>query len=134
DNADFLTASYIYDGDNVSILGQTNGVPDKPLPAMMRAASAVFFDDRGQMYRTIRYTIDPANPVLDTSKGLATDVWHDNRGQVIKVRAVGGLVTKTRYDGAGRTIGEAQTDGGGDAAPGAQDATNSAGTLTDDIV
>src|SRR5262245_17512826 len=51
DNLGEVTASYRYDGDNVTIGdGNSDGVPDKPA-SNLRAKTTTDYDERGRAYR-----------------------------------------------------------------------------------
>ncbi|MEM8493868.1 MAG: RHS repeat-associated core domain-containing protein [Planctomycetota bacterium] len=95
---------------------ETDGVPDAPADGALRSMSRTHFDDRGRVYRTEVFDVDPVNgDDPDTITGsLASDTWYDARGNVIKTRQPGGLVSKTLYDGAGRPTVMFTSDGGGD--------------------
>ena len=128
DNLDHVITTSVYDGDGVALV-DANGTPVKPAAGLV-SSGASLFDDRGQVYRTLQY-----NVVAGARSGsLATDYWHDNRGDVIKTRQPGGLVNKSQYDGAGRITVQAATDGGGDPAPGQSDPYAYAANFTGDIV
>src|SRR5690606_2096722 len=91
-----------YDGDGVSISDtNSDGVPDAPSSTLRRAKSENFFDERGRVYRTVTYSVDPATGNT-AANYLTSDIWYDKRGQVIKQQSPGGPVSKTFYDGAGR--------------------------------
>src|SRR5690606_11463584 len=53
---------------------------------------------------------------IDALAALRSHAWYDKRGNVIKTSQPDGLVTKMRYDGAGRLTKTFATDGGGDSA------------------
>ena len=134
DNLGEATASYQYDGDNVSITS-TSGVPQPPLSSLhlLRAASTASYDEQGRVYRTKVYSVDPLTGNA-ASAALTSDTWYDHRGNVIKTAAPGGLVTKMVYDGAGRPTVAYQSDGGGDAAAGASGNWSDAGSVSGDVV
>ena len=75
------------------------------------ARSTAQFDDQGRVYRTTVFSVSPTSGEVSLT-GLRTDTWYDQRGQVVKTSAPGGLVSKTTYDGAGRAILSLTTDGG----------------------
>jgi YD repeat-containing protein len=85
---------------NVIAVNSSGGVV---LPsAGLMAATDMLLDDRGQVYRSIEYSVDPVTHILNASLTLNTNIFHDNRGDVIETIAPGGLATLMTYDGAGR--------------------------------
>jgi rfaE bifunctional protein nucleotidyltransferase chain/domain len=65
------------------------------------ARSETKFDDRGRMYQTIRYGVNPSTGTAGNS--LTDNTWYDGAGNVIKRLPAGAkLFTKTVYDGLGR--------------------------------
>jgi hypothetical protein len=58
--------------------------------------------------------VDQTNGTI-SANSLATNFWFDHRSQQIKKAEPGGLVSKTRYDGARRTTKTYLTDGYQDA-------------------
>jgi len=90
-------------------------VPNVPSSSLLRAKSETQFDERGQAYKTLTYSVDPSTGSVSSS-ALTTQSWFDPRGLVIKQSSPGGIVTKTTYDGAARPIASYTTDGGGDSA------------------
>jgi RHS repeat-associated protein len=126
DNLGQAVAVERYDGDGVTVT-TTNGVPDRPAASLLRAKAAAEYDDLGQLFRSKAYSVDPATGAVSTA-ALTTAAWFDRRGNTIKLSAPGGLVEKTKYDGAGRATAVYTTDGAGDAA------WADAGTVTGDAV
>ncbi|MFM8930435.1 MAG: hypothetical protein ACKOS8_00985, partial [Gemmataceae bacterium] len=112
DNLNRVTTSRLYDGDTVSITS-TSGVPNAPSSSLLRAKSETQFDERGQVYKTLTYSVDPSTGSVSSS-ALTTQSWYDSRGLLIKQSSPGGLVSKVSYDGAGRPTASYTTDGGGD--------------------
>jgi YD repeat-containing protein len=113
DNLDEAVAQERYDGDGVAV-STTGGVPDRPAAALLRAKTTSQYDDRGRLFRTDTFGVDPATGAVSAAS-LAANTWYDRRGYVLKAAAPGGLVTKDRYDGPGRLFRAYQTDGLGDA-------------------
>lgn len=113
DNLGQQTAVSTYDGDAVTMAdADADGIPDSLPSAARRALGELFYDDRGRTYRSMQHSI---NQITGADEGaLATDTWYNNRDQVIKSEAPGGLVTKVEYDGAGRVTKQSITDGDGD--------------------
>ncbi len=122
DNLGRATAQELYDGDGVS-MQDSGGVPTIPVannPSSRRALSESSYDEQGRVYRTVVYNINQStgakvtfgSPAVESR--LQSDTWYNKRGQVIKTAQPGGLVQKTTYDGAGRTVTGYMTDGGGD--------------------
>ncbi len=112
DNLGEVVSREQYDGDGISIT-VTNGVPDRPPAALLRAKTTTQYDDRGRVFRTDIYGVDP-NTGTVSATGLETNTWYDHRGEVIKTAQPGGQVIKSRYDGAGRRVAAYTTDGLGD--------------------
>ncbi len=114
DNNDQVTATSVYDADGITSLTVTNGVPQKPSASVLRRYSTVSFDDQGRPYRSAQSSVDPVTGAVGAS--LATNVWYDRKGQLIKSLTPGGLATKSVFDGSGRVTKKQQTDAGGDTA------------------
>ncbi|MFQ3649983.1 MAG: RHS repeat-associated core domain-containing protein [Gemmataceae bacterium] len=115
DNLGQAVVTELYDGDGVSVTDANgDGVPDRPSASRLRGKSTASFDDLGRVFRTAVFSVDPVTGAV-SSNALVSDTWYDQRGQVVKVAAPGGSVTKYRYDGAGRLLVTFATDGGGDA-------------------
>jgi RHS repeat-associated protein len=114
DNLNRVTTSRLYDGDAVSITS-TSGVPNAPSSSLLRAKSETQYDERGQVYKTLTYSVDPSSGSVSSS-ALVNQSWFDSRGLLIKQSSPGGLVTKVTYDGVGRPTASYTTDGGGDSA------------------
>jgi len=65
------------------------------------AKSETKYDDRGRVYQTVRYGVDPATGTVGNA--LTDDTWYDAAGNVIKDQSAGSrLFTKHVYDGLGR--------------------------------
>ncbi len=61
------------------------------------------FDDRGRVYQSVRYGVDPTSGVV--GYGLTDNTWFDGSGNVIKSQPAGSSAfTKSTYDGLGRTL------------------------------
>lgn len=93
------------------------------------ALSETKYDQKGQVYQTVRHDIDQSDGSDDDT--LATDYWYDSAGRRIKVQ--GEELGKTFYDRLGRpthrfVLAKAQKSGGGD------EDYNDADDVTDDIV
>jgi RHS repeat-associated protein len=112
DNLSEVVSLEQYDGDTINIT-VTNGVPDRPPAARLRAKTTTQYDDHGRVFRTDVYSVDPNNGTV-SSTGLETNTWYNHRGKVIKTAQPGGLATKDGYDGAGRQVAAYVTDGLGD--------------------
>jgi RHS repeat-associated protein len=110
DNLNEAISQAQYDGDGVTI-NTVNGVPQPPDPSLLRAYSTTEYDDQGRVYQTNTYDVNQTNGAISTNS-LTTNTFYDHRGNVIEESDPGGLVTKTRYDGAGRPVVEYATDGG----------------------
>ena len=112
DNLGAVTKTRVYDADGVTPT-VTGGVPQPLSSSLLRAQSTTSYDELGRVYRTAAYSVDPSSGSVG-SYTLYLQVWFDARGQVIKTASPGGVVQKTTYDGAGRTVSAYVTDGGGD--------------------
>ena len=71
--------------------------------------------------------------VIDQASGQIVSTqtsndWYDGRGDLIETLSPDGLATKSQYDGAGRLVMQAETDGGGGTSYAA------AGSLDGDVV
>jgi len=60
------------------------------------------YDERGRLYRTYRYEVDPETG--DDGDRLVSDIWYNARGMVMKTADANGLFSKAAYDGAGRAV------------------------------
>lgn len=107
-----VTATSLYDGDNVTIT-ETNSVPNKPSSSLLRGKTTVSYDEQLRPYRSSVFSVDPANGTV-SSDSLDTDVWYDRRGNVIKTAGPGGVVNKNTYNGVGWITAAYASDGGGD--------------------
>ena len=66
------------------------------------ARSETLFDDRGRVYQTIRYGVDPSTGTVGNS--LVDNTWYDQSGNVLcSLPAGSNAFTKSVYDGIGRT-------------------------------
>ena len=125
DNLGRVTQLYQYDGDGVQ-LATTNGVPVKPNADKLRALTRSDYDERGRLFRTTTFSVNPVSggdPTagltdvqIATLPALRNDTWYNRRGGVAKTREPGGVVRKHEYDGAGRQVKGYVSDGGGDSA------------------
>jgi hypothetical protein len=65
------------------------------------ARSETKFDNRGQVYQTLRYEVDPSTGTVGNS--LTDNYWYDASGnQLCALPAGSSQVTKTKYDGISR--------------------------------
>ena len=65
------------------------------------ARSETLFDDRGRVYQSVRYAVDPDTG--DVGNSLTDNTWFDDAGNVIKSLPSGSsLFTKTKYDSLNR--------------------------------
>lgn len=111
DNLSQATVQWQYAGAGTDS-NLNDGSLNQPAAGKLRALGAAAYDDHGRVYRQTVYSVDPSTGSVGNA--LNTNVWYDLRGNVIKISAPGGLVTKSSYDGVGRTAATYQTDGGGD--------------------
>jgi RHS repeat-associated protein len=132
DNLNEAVSQEQYDGDGVDVT-TTAGLVDRPDASLLRAKTTSTYDDQGRVYRSDIWSVDSADGAVSTYS-LHTDAWYDQRGNVIKNAAPGGLVTKSVFDGVGRPIVTYSTDGGGDAALGASGSWDDAGSVNGDAV
>jgi len=66
------------------------------------ARSETKFDDRGRVYQTSRYGVDPSTGTVGNS--LTDNTWYDASGNAIKQQPAGSdLFTKVTYDSLGRS-------------------------------
>jgi RHS repeat-associated protein len=112
DNLNQVVAQEQYDGDGFTIT-ITNGVPDRPPAARLRARTTTQYDDQGRVFRTDLFSVDPNSGTV-SSASLVTNSWCDHRGEVLATSEPSNRMTKYRYDGAGRQIARSFTDGLGD--------------------
>jgi len=69
------------------------------------AKSETKYDDRGRVFRTTRYGVNPATGTVGNS--LMDDIWYDAAGNTIKSLPSGAkLFAKTTYDSMGRPTGQ----------------------------
>ncbi|MBO0696925.1 MAG: RHS repeat protein, partial [Zavarzinella sp.] len=115
DNLGEAIASEMYDGDGLSITADadSDGVPDRPSASALRAKSTADYDELGRAYQSKTFSVDPANGTVSTN-ALVSQWWYNSRGLEMKASSPGGLVTKSEFDGLGRTTKSYVTDGGGD--------------------
>jgi RHS repeat-associated protein len=111
DNLGEITATSLFDGDNVNIT-TTGGVPQKPSASLLRAYSTTAVDDQERPYQTKVFSVDPSSGNISTN-ALTTNEFYDHRGDTIETASPGGAVTKDQFDGAGRITIEFTTDGAG---------------------
>ncbi len=114
DNLGRAIRTRVYDGDTVAFAdADGNGVPDAPAAARLRSQTDTAYDSQGRVYRTTTAAVNQATEAVSATQWV-TDAWYDARGLAGKTRAADGLVTKTAYDGVGRTLAMYSSDGGGD--------------------
>jgi RHS repeat-associated protein len=121
DNLNNVLASETYDGDLITSVGRTDGVPTLADTDERKSRSEWAFDERGRVYAaTVRFVYQEDDSPYDagdlggSSQSLVTDYWYDDRDDVIKTRDPRGLVTKVAYDDVRRPIANYITDGYGD--------------------
>ena len=110
DNLGEVTSESIYVGDGVSlsafVASPTSYASD------LRGSSTTAYDDQGRAYQEKTYKVDQSSGAV-TTNALTTRIFYDHRGDVIATYAPGGTTTKNQYDGAGRLVSNAITDGFG---------------------
>jgi RHS repeat-associated protein len=121
----------MYDGDTLSITTDSNsdGVPDRPSSSALRAKSTNSFDELGRVYQSNVFSVDPSNGNVSTNS-LVSKSWFNSRGLLMKSSSPGGVVSKSEFDGVGRTTKSYITDGGGDSAYGDADDVTSDNVLS----
>lgn len=94
--------------------------------------SETLFDDRGQVYRTIRYAVDPATGTVGNS--LVDNTFYDASGNVIESRPAGSdAFTTSVYDGVNRPT--AQYVGyAGSSTSSTSSSSSSGGVLAGDVI
>jgi RHS repeat-associated protein len=112
DNLNEPTEVDQYDGDGVTITS-SGGVPQPPASMLhlLRAQVMNMYDDRGRLYVTQTFDINPATGMRVTDTPLATNYYYDPRGHLIATAMPGGEWDKTSFDGAGRAVFSYVTDG-----------------------
>jgi len=91
DNLNHVTVLQTYaDGDVNFVIGATE----------LRAKSQSSFDEKGQLFQSTMFHVDPSTGALGNS--LTQAFWTSARGLPIKTRGPNGEFRKTQYDGAGR--------------------------------
>jgi hypothetical protein len=75
-------------------------------------AKAIFKQKKSQSHAEHTYTVNQTTGVSGSK--LTASYWYDHVGFPIKALEPGGLVSNTRFDGAGRPKTEYTSDGGGD--------------------
>jgi RHS repeat-associated protein len=67
--------------------------------------STTAYDDRGWVYQTVRYAVDPTTGIV--GNGLTDNTWYDASGNIFKSQPAGSqLFTKKAYDGIGRVTAQ----------------------------
>lgn len=88
------------DYDNLDRVTKTERY-DTTVEGNLIARSERKYDDRGRVYQTIRYGVDPSTGAVGNA--LVDHTWYDAAGNAIKSLPSGAkLFTKTLYDGLGR--------------------------------
>ena len=104
DNLSRIVGESVFDGDGVSIVdSNSDGVPDKPAPALLRSYTTSAYDSQDRVYLSQGVQVDPASGVVAPSPITATTrTFYDRRGNVAAVYSPSGPVVQSSYDGAGR--------------------------------
>src|SRR5207244_2184039 len=76
DNLGEATTTRQFDGDGITTVTYTSGVPDAPSAGLLRAKTMTSFDDQGRIYRTNTYSVDNSGTVLTNT--LATNTYYDH--------------------------------------------------------
>lgn len=76
--------------------------------AVLLGRTKNYFDNRGRLYRTERFAVDPTNGGISDTVKLSADSWYDAVGNTVKQVAVGAkdgrAFTKNAYDGVNRRV------------------------------
>jgi len=68
----------------------------------LASRSSTKYDDRGRVYETIIYEVDPTSGTVGDS--LVSQTWYDAGGNVLKSQDPRGVFSKSVFDGLGRRI------------------------------
>jgi RHS repeat-associated protein len=90
----------------------SGGVVTAPAAGTLRGQTNQSFDDQGRVYQTQVFEVNQSTGSV-SSTALTTNTFRNHRGQIIATLPPGGLVTKSVFDGAGRTTIQYLTDGAG---------------------
>jgi YD repeat-containing protein len=92
--------AYTYDNlDQLLQVDQRNG----SVTGNLIGRKMTKYDDRGRVYQTIKYAVDPSTGTVGNS--LTDNVWYDPSGNVVKrLHAGSGLFQKVEHDGINRPI------------------------------
>jgi YD repeat-containing protein len=93
-------------------LSTSGGVPQAPSASLLRAQENGAYDEQGRAYQDQTFEVNQSTGAVNPNP-LTTNTWYDHRGNVIATASPGGLVQKTRYDGADRPVVQYTTDGAG---------------------
>ena len=104
DNLGEVIATSQFDGDG-TVLSST-----KPATGLLRAYATTAFDDQGRPDQTQQFSVNQDTGAVSTY-ALTTNLFYNHRGNTVAIASPGGLWTKDQFDGAGRVVTEAQTDG-----------------------
>ena len=109
DNLGEVTQSDIYDATKSAVLA-FGAMIFAPSSSALRAQTVTWYDDQGRAYESDVYSVNPSSGLVGNY--LATEMYHDGRGDVVATLAPGGLLTTTTYDGAGRvTLQQSGSEG-----------------------
>lgn len=123
DNLGRVVAVAAYDSDGVTL------AEAKPSSSLLRSYATYAYDAQGRLYKQKVFAVDPVAGTWSSSNYLQTSTFYNRRGDVLAVYAPGGTVAKYSYDGAGRLLATAWSDGDGDGG-----SWTNAGTLVGDKV
>ena len=111
DNLGEVTATSTYDGNAIALTdSNADGMPDSLDASKLTAYTTAAYDDEGRTYQTKTYGVDPSTGTI-SSTALTSNVFYDPRGNTIASQSSSGRWEKDSYDGVGRMIESAQTDG-----------------------
>lgn len=118
DHLDRPIAIRQYDGDGLTLSTDVTAFKTAN-ESLLRGLSTLKYDEVGRLFQTKVFGVHPTNGTYSETVYLESSTWYDAGGNISKTFAIGGLVTKYVYDGAGRNTITYFTDGLGDPASGA---------------
>jgi len=111
DNLGEVTGTYQYDADGVSLGDFSSGQPSADA-GKLRAQTLTSYDEQQRPYLYQTYEVNLISGAVSSTNVLSTNLYYNNRNNVIAESDPGGQVTKYTYDGADRETMESITDGG----------------------
>jgi YD repeat-containing protein len=105
----------VYDGDGLDVDMGLGFGPTLPAVGRLRALSRTKFDARARAYQTTQVAVDQSSGATGTDT-LVSQMYFDNRDNVIATKSPSGVWDKAFFDGAGRATDHFTTNGAGGAA------------------